>query len=160
MKLSTVLTTLAVATSCDAFSTGPISRPTTKVALNAANADASHESDKEEAGLMSRRAAATAMLTASLMAAPMVAQADTSLDLSLPSYDTKMSGFGDGTEAYSKGSGDEKEKQRAAMMKAEEARKEALAKKKAEQKEREEEDKRRAAAKKAEAQERLKNIWN
>ena len=73
------------------------------------------------------------MLASVIAVSPMVAQADTSLDFALPSYDTKMSGFGDGNEAYVKkgaiakegiledkmmtdpGS-DEKEKQRAAMQ--------------------------------------------
>ena len=170
MKLS-VLTTLAAASlsahnNCNAFSMGSTSRPSV-VALKASNGDS-------ESGPVSRRAAAAAM--ASLIAAsPMVAQAaETSLDFSLPSYDTKMSGFGDGNEAYVKkgsigGAGDqlmtdpgadEKEKQRAAMAKAEEARLEAKARKKAEQKAREEEDKRRAIEKKKRDKERLANIWN
>jgi paraquat-inducible protein B len=133
------------------------------VALKAANANA----NDEEAGLMTRRAAAAAMLlSASASLAPLAARADdTSLDFSLPTYDAKMSGFGEGKEAYLKTetvvqNGNEKEKQREAMAKAEEARKEALARKKAEQKEREEETKRRALEKKARDAERLKNIWN
>ena len=98
-----------------------------------------------------------------------------SLDFALPTYDTKMGGFGEGTEAYTKKGGDmktstslnmadpgadEKEKQLASMRKAEEARKSALAQKKAVQKEREDEDKRRAKEKKERDAERLKNIWN
>jgi len=98
----------------------------------------------------------------------------TSLDFSLPSYDTKMTGFGEGTEAFVKrgkiktstdalmadpGS-DEKEKEASSMRKAEEARKVALEQKKADQKERLEEDKRRAKEKKARDAERLKNIWS
>lgn len=98
-----------------------------------------------------------------------------SLDFSLPTYDTKMGGFGEGTEAYTKKGGemktstaefmadpgaDEKEKQLASMRKAEEARKDALAQKKAVQKEREAEDKRRAKEKKERDAERLKNIWS
>mmetsp|Transcript_6205 Transcript_6205/g.12824 ORF Transcript_6205/g.12824 Transcript_6205/m.12824 type:complete len:174 (-) Transcript_6205:202-723(-) len=172
MKLSVLTTTLATVAlstpNCSAFSTSSTSRPS--VALKAANADS-------ESGLLSRRAAAAAMLTSVIAVSPMVAQADTSLDFALPSYDTKMSGFGDGNEAYVKKGAiakegvledrmmtdpgaDEKEKQRAAMQKAEEARKEALAKKKAEQKAREEEDKRRAIEKKKRDKERLANIWS
>jgi len=98
----------------------------------------------------------------------------TALDFSLPSYDTKMTGFGEGTEAFVKrgkiktstdalmadpGS-DEKEKEASSMRKAEEARKVALEQKKADQKERLEEDKRRAKEKKARDAERLKNIWS
>ena len=174
MKLS-VLTTLAAASlsasNCDAFGVASTSRPAS-VAMKAANSETEADS-----GLVSRRAAATAML-GFIVASPMVAQAaDTSLDFSLPSYDTKMSGFGDGSEAYVKkgtigsdGSlqdklmtdpgADEREKQRASMAKAEEARLEAKAKKKAEQKMREEEDKRRAIEKKKRDKERLANIWN
>ncbi len=91
----------------------------------------------------------------------------TSLDFSLPSsYDPKMSGFGEGKEAYLNSptsnteSSSEKEKELIAMRRAEEARKEALAKKKAEAKAREEETKRRAELKKRENAERLKNIFN
>eukprot|EP00531_Pseudo-nitzschia_arenysensis_P016078 CAMPEP_0116149326 /NCGR_PEP_ID=MMETSP0329-20121206/18873_1 /TAXON_ID=697910 /ORGANISM="Pseudo-nitzschia arenysensis, Strain B593" /LENGTH=173 /DNA_ID=CAMNT_0003645603 /DNA_START=82 /DNA_END=603 /DNA_ORIENTATION=- len=172
MKLSIIATTLAATalSNCSAFTTTSASRPS--VALKAANGES------ESVGL-SRRAAAAAMLTGIVAASPMVAQAasDTSLDFSLPSYDTKMSGFGDGKEAYVKKGdiasdgilsdklmtdpgADEKEKQRASMQKAEEARKEALAKKKAEQKERDEEAKRRAIEKKKRDKERLANIWN
>jgi hypothetical protein len=99
----------------------------------------------------------------------------TSLDFSLPTYNTKMEGFGEGNEAFTKKGGDmktstsefmadpgadEKEKQLASMRKAEEARKDALAQKKAVQKEREAEDKRRAKEKKERDAERLKNIWS
>lgn len=119
------------------------------------------------AGLMALAAAPAAVLAAT-------EQASTSLDFALPSYDTKMLGFGEGSEAYViKGSiktstdalmadpgKDEKEKQLASMRKAEEARKEALTKKKAEQKERDEEGARRAKEKKERDAERLKNIWN
>ena len=181
MKLSVLTTALAAVTlsanNCNAFSTSrpaPRTTPVT-VALNAA----ANSDDSDDAGVVTRRAAAKAMFlsaSAALMASPMVAQADTSLDFALPSYDPKMSGFGDGNEAFvkkgtiSSGSvqsklltdpgGDEKEKQRAAMAKAEEARKEALVRKKAEQKDRDEETKRRAKEKKARDAERLKNIWS
>ena len=92
---------------------------------------------------------------------------DTSLDFSLPKYDAKMSGFGDGKEAVLNGSDDmtdpganEKAKQMEAMKKAEEARLEAKAAKKAQMRALEEEAKRRSELKKAENAERLKNIWN
>eukprot|EP00529_Nitzschia_sp_RCC80_P036004 CAMPEP_0113454098 /NCGR_PEP_ID=MMETSP0014_2-20120614/7691_1 /TAXON_ID=2857 /ORGANISM="Nitzschia sp." /LENGTH=166 /DNA_ID=CAMNT_0000345499 /DNA_START=118 /DNA_END=618 /DNA_ORIENTATION=- /assembly_acc=CAM_ASM_000159 len=92
---------------------------------------------------------------------------ETSLDFSLPKYDTKMSGFGDGKEAVLNGSNDmtdpgtnEKAKQMEAMKKAEEARLEAKAAKKAQMKALEEEAQRRSELKKAENADRLKNIWN
>lgn len=177
MKLP-LLTTLAVALSrseCNAFSASRNARNSAVVLKAANNVD-----NTDEAGIMSRRTAAATMFfsaSASLIAAPMAAQADTSLDFSLPSYDTKMGGFGEGNEAYVKKGAiakdgvtsdklmtdpgaDEKEKQLASMRKAEEARKEALAKKKAEQKERDDEAKRRAKEKKARDAERLKNIWS
>ena len=101
---------------------------------------------------------------------PMTAMADTtSLDFSLPKYDTNMQGFGDGTEAIlnTRGRADrtdpganEKEKQEESMRKAEEARQEAKAQKKAKQKALEEEAKRRAEEKKSRDAERLKSIWN
>jgi len=184
MKLS-VLTTLAVATlstdNCNAFSTNY--NPTTRnsvVALNAnANSDNNdNDNGNTESGFMTRRAAAAAMfLSASAGLAQAATAADTSLDFALPSYDPKMKGFGEGSEAYfKKGTivkngdvesqqmidpgADEKEKQLAAMRKAEEQRKVALAKKKADQKERDEESARRAKEKKARDKERLKDIWN
>lgn len=95
--------------------------------------------------------------------------ADTSLDFSLPSsYDPKMAGFGEGTEAYLNSAtsnnirerSSEKEKELIAMRKADEARREALAKKKADVKAREEESKRRAELKKKENAERLKTLFN
>mmetsp|Transcript_17222 Transcript_17222/g.39804 ORF Transcript_17222/g.39804 Transcript_17222/m.39804 type:complete len:172 (-) Transcript_17222:197-712(-) len=170
MKISVPQTLAVVALSshtCDAFST--LRQPARSTALKAANFD-----DTE--GVMTRRTAAA--VVASLVAAPMAAQAaETALDFSLPSYDSKMGGFGEGAEAYlkkgeiPKGGGtaselmtdpgsDEREKQAASMRKAEEARKIALAKKKAEQKERDEEAKRRAIEKKKRDKERLANIWN
>ena len=173
MKLSGPVSLVALALSthkCNAFSTSRSARSST-VALNAANSE-----DDGETGLMTRRTAAALLLStsASLVSGPVVA-ADTQLDFSLPSYDPKMAGFGEGSEAYVKkgtlksGSlqdklmtdpgADEKEKQRAAMAKAEEARKEAKERKKAEIKEREEEAKRRAKEKKARDKERLKNMF-
>ena len=174
MKISVVTTLAAVAHFSHngyAFSTlQSAPRTTTAVtALNAVNSD-----DVE--GFMTRRAAVA--MVASLVVTPMAAQAaETALDFSLPTYDSKMAGFGEGSEAYLKkgqilkdggtasqlmidpGS-DEREKQAASMRKAEEARKVALAKKKAEQKERDEEAKRRAIEKKKRDKERLANIWN
>ena len=171
MKI-TLLTTLAVALFSQSYAFSTRRRPgRTAVAttLSAASSDDIH-------GAVTRRTAVA--MVASFVAAPMAAQAaDTALDFSLPTYDSKMGGFGEGSEAYLKkgqivkdgvsGSklmidpgSDEKEKQIAAMKKAEEARKEALARKKAEQKERDEEAKRRAIEKKARDKERLANIWN
>jgi hypothetical protein len=107
-------------------------------------------------------AAAATLLLGFTLASPLPSVADgTSLDFALPSYDTKMRGFGEGTEARLTSAGaSEKEKQTVAMRKAEEARQEQLQKKKAEVKERQEEDKRRALEKKARDADRLKNIWN
>eukprot|EP00536_Pseudo-nitzschia_multiseries_P008378 jgi/Psemu1/287755/fgenesh1_pg.211_\ len=178
MKLFRV-TILAVALStsnCDAFSTCSNSRQAA-VELRATNTD---RVESEHAGVLSRRNAAAAMFftgAATLIAAPKASVADTSLDFSLPSYDTKMSGFGDGSEAFVKKGkianagevadalmtdpgADEKEKQAAAMRKAEEARKAAVAKKLADRKAAEEEAKRRAQEKKARDKERLKNMWS
>ena len=176
MKLA-VATTLALALSannCNAFSTSRNARNAV-VALKAVNNDNAENDD--DAGVMSRRTAAASIFSLIAVAAPMAAQADTQLDFSLPSYDTKMSGFGEGNEAFVKKGNilkegvtsnalmvdpgaDEKEKQLSSMRKAEEARKEALTKKKAEQKEREDETKRRAKEKKERDAERLKNIWS
>lgn len=107
-------------------------------------------------------AVVAATLTLGLtLASPLPSVADTDLDFSLPSYDTKMSGFGDGTEArLSRDGPTEKDRQAEALRKAEENRKELAEKKKAEAKARLEEDKRRAKEKKARDAERLKNIWN
>jgi len=146
--------------------------------MNAGNNDNAN-AENDDAGVMSRRTAAAVMFlsTSASLIAPMAARADTSLDFSLPSYDTKMSGFGEGSEVYVKKGNiskfgetsdalmtdpgaDEREKELAFMRKAEVARKDALAKKKAEQKEREEETKRRAKEKKERDAERLKNIWS
>ena len=119
---------------------------------------------------LGKATSAAALLLGWALMGPMTAMADTtSLDFSLPKYDTNMQGFGDGTEAIlnTRGRADrtdpganEKEKQEESMRKAEEARQQAKAQKKAQQKELEEEAKRRAAEKKARDAERLKNIWN
>mmetsp|Transcript_18774 Transcript_18774/g.52460 ORF Transcript_18774/g.52460 Transcript_18774/m.52460 type:complete len:183 (-) Transcript_18774:154-702(-) len=170
-----ILAVVLSASGCDAFSTPSHSRNAV-LALAAANTE---NSESDQTGVLSRRTAAAAIFTGavSLIAAPKGSVADTSLDFSLPSYDTKMSGFGEGNEAYIKkgkiaNSGeagdalmadpgsDEKEKQAAAMRKAEEARKAALAKKNAERKAMEEDAKRRAQEKKARDKERLKNMWS
>lgn len=83
------------------------------------------------------------------------------IDLSLPSYDTNMQGFGEGSEARlseAKG-GDEGEKQKEAMRKAEVARQARLIEKKAAAKTREEEAQARATAKKAAQADRFKEIF-
>jgi len=90
------------------------------------------------------------------------------LDFSLPTYDTKMSGFGAGTEAIlNTKSGDltdpgsnEKTKQSEAAMKAAIALKEKRIKEKEMKKLQYEADKQKALEKKARDAERLKNIWN
>ena len=178
MKLSvpTILAVVLSTNTCHAFTTSLNAR-NSAVALTTANTD---HTENENTGVVSRRTAAAAIFfsaSASLIAAPMVSVADTSLDFALPSYDTKMSGFGEGNESYIKkgkignageagdalmidpGS-DEKEKQAAAMRKAEEARKVALDKKNAERKALEEETKRRAVEKKARDKERMKKMWS
>lgn len=134
----------------------------------------------------SRRQALTASFAAAcsllVVDSVMAADAGTTLDFSLPKYDAKMQGFGEGSEAYSSklSSGstssssssdspsasftdpgaNEKDKQLRSMQLAEEARQAALAKKKAEAKMREEEDRRRAAEKKAKNAERFATIFN
>ena len=70
-----------------------------------------------------------ALLSGVALPPPAIAasQSYESLDFSLPSYDSKKTGFGDGTEAFldrpdgMKSGGAEAEKQAAAMKKAEEA---------------------------------------
>jgi hypothetical protein len=119
---------------------------------------------------LGKATSAAALLLGWTLMGPMTAMADsTSLDFSLPKYDTNMQGFGDGAEAIlnTRGRADrtdpganEKEKQEESMRKAEQARQEAKAQKKAKQQALEEEAKRRAAEKKARDAERLKNIWN
>ncbi|KAL3938492.1 MAG: hypothetical protein SGBAC_006608 [Bacillariaceae sp.] len=90
------------------------------------------------------------------------------LDFSLPSYDTKMSGFGEGTEAIlnSKSASltdpgaNEKSKQSDAALKAAIALKEKRTKDQEMKKMQYEADKQRSLEKKARDAERLKNIWN
>lgn len=89
------------------------------------------------------------------------------LDFSLPAYDTKMSGFGEGTEAILNKSSDltdpganEKTKQSEAAIKAALALKEKRFKEQEMKKLKYEADKQRALEKKARDAERLKNIWN
>ncbi|CAJ1963962.1 unnamed protein product [Cylindrotheca closterium] len=90
------------------------------------------------------------------------------LDFSLPSYDAKMSGFGEGTEAIlNKKTSDltdpganEKTKQSEAAMKAAIALKEKRTKEQEMKKLQYEADKQRAIEKKARDAERLKSIWN
>ena len=93
----------------------------------------------------------------------------TSLDFSLPKYDTQMGSFGSGAEAIlnTKGSADrtdpganEKEKQLESMRKAEEARLAAKQKKAEKFKALAEESNRRAAEKKARDAERIKTLFN
>jgi hypothetical protein len=110
----------------------------------------------------------------------------TSLDFSLPKYDTKMQGFGEGAEVYTSKIGtyspssssttnnnnnnnlllmtdpgaNEKDKQLRSMQLAEEARQVALAKKRAEAKLRDEESRRRAAEKNAKNSDRFASIFN
>jgi hypothetical protein len=83
------------------------------------------------------------------------------IDFSLPSYSADMQGFGQGAEARlseAKG-GDEAEKQKEAMRKAEAARQARLLKKKAEAKAREEEALAREKAKKEAQKDRFKEIF-
>lgn len=84
------------------------------------------------------------------------------LDFSLPSYDTKMSGFGEGKEAILNQNTENFEK----TLQEEASRKAALALRDKRIKDQEmrklqyEADKQRALEKKARDAERLKNIWN
>jgi hypothetical protein len=94
------------------------------------------------------------------------------LDFSMPKYgeSSKAAGFGMGSQATLNSQGtastltdpgaNEKEKQVAAMQKAEENRKVRVATEKAAKKEKELEYQQREAEKKLEKAERLKNIWN
>lgn len=90
------------------------------------------------------------------------------LDFSLPSYDTKMSGFGEGTEAVLNSKtksltdpgANEKAKQDEAAIKAAIALKEKRIKDQEMKKLQYEADKQKAIEKKARDAERLKNIWN
>jgi hypothetical protein len=95
-----------------------------------------------------------------------------SLDFSMPKYDSGKAsvgfGLGNSVTLNSKGTAstmidpgaNEKEKQAAAMKKAEENRKVRMATEKAAKKEKELEYQQREAEKKLEKAERLKNIWN
>jgi hypothetical protein len=118
------------------------------------------------------------------MAAAIETTGTTTLDFSLPRYDTKMQGFGEGTEAYTSKIGtsntssssssnnnnnlllmtdpgaNEKDKQLRSMQLAEEARQAALAKKRADAKLRDEETRRRAAEKQAKNADRFASIFN
>lgn len=83
------------------------------------------------------------------------------IDFSLPSYNPSMQGFGDGTEARlseAKG-GDEGDKQKEAMRRAEAARQARLVEKKEAAKAREEKGRARAQAKKAAQADRFKEIF-
>mmetsp|Transcript_31213 Transcript_31213/g.56552 ORF Transcript_31213/g.56552 Transcript_31213/m.56552 type:complete len:171 (-) Transcript_31213:174-686(-) len=83
------------------------------------------------------------------------------IDFSLPSYSADMQGFGQGAEARlseAKG-GNEAEKQKEAMRKAEAARQARLLEKKAEAKAREEEALAREKAKKEAQKDRFKEIF-
>jgi len=90
------------------------------------------------------------------------------LDFSLPSYDAKMSGFGEGTEAILNKKSDsltdpganEKTKQSEAAKKAAIALKEKRMKEQEMKKLQYEADKQKALEKKARDAERMKNIWN
>mmetsp|Transcript_128256 Transcript_128256/g.369372 ORF Transcript_128256/g.369372 Transcript_128256/m.369372 type:complete len:166 (+) Transcript_128256:123-620(+) len=165
MKAVTCATLLLGATTVVAgFSirSHPQSSPSTVMRLHAEKGQSHNK--------LAKATSAAALLLGWTLMGPMTAMADsTSLDFSLPKYDTNMQGFGDGTEAIlnTRGRADrtdpganEKEKQEESMRKAEEARQQAKAQKKAQQKALEDEAKRRAAEKKARDAERLKNIWN
>lgn len=91
----------------------------------------------------------------------LVITASETIDFSLPSYNPNMGGFGDGTEARlteAKG-GDEGNKQKEAMQKAEAARQERLKEKKEAAKAREQEERLRAKAKKEAQKDRFKEIF-
>jgi len=83
------------------------------------------------------------------------------IDFSLPSYNPNMGGFGEGTEAKLsevKG-GDERDKQKEAMLKAEAARQARLAQKKEDALVREAEGRARAEERKAAQADRFKEIF-
>lgn len=166
----------------DAFSSMKTSRATSSVLLKAAAKDQGM-GDMTTNLLATRRHVMTSGVAVALSwlatrdSAFAADSAATSLDFSLPKYDTKMQGFGEGSEAYSsKLNGEsssalpsatftdpganEKDKQLRSMQLAEEARQAALAKKKAEAKMREEEERRRAAEKKAKNAERFASIFS
>jgi hypothetical protein len=155
MKVITFATILLA--SATAFSPVVTTSPrSTTTALSAESKNDNHQ----------WKPAVAALLLGLTLASPMALADAASLDFSLPKYDTKMGGFGDGTEARLEarreltdpGSG-EKDKELAAMRKAEDARKERMKKEKEVKKERENEDKRRAMERKERDAERLKNIW-
>lgn len=80
------------------------------------------------------------------------------IDFSMPSYDSKSIGFGDGSQGQvteKKGASTESDLQAEAMKKAEAARQARLQQKREMMKAREAEDRARAEAKKAEAKERV-----
>jgi hypothetical protein len=173
MKTSVILASL-LAASAHGFSVARYSSSSTSSSTTESTRLHAKNSQPEEPvngqHLMTRRTQITQTAAAllGLVASPMMANAETSLDFSLPSYDAKMQGFGDGKEAIlnTKGSADrtdpganEKEKEQETMRKAEQGRLEAKARKKAEMQALEDESKRRAAEKKARDAERLKNIW-
>ena len=83
------------------------------------------------------------------------------LDFSLPTYDTKMSGFGEGKEAILNQSTEnlEKTRQLEASKKAAEALRDKRLKDQEMRKLQYEADKQKALEKKARDAERLKNIW-
>lgn len=169
MKKSTGIALLVLVSSTIAYSLVSIrQQPPRPHRSSTASLDA-HRSNVPNQSMLAVRTAGALLLGAACMMGPMVAVADTALDFSLPSYDTKMQGFGDGKEAILNTQGrldrtdpgaNEREKQLDAMRKAEEARLEAKAKKKAELKALEEEANRRAVERKARDAERLKNIWS
>ena len=168
MKTYKGITLLILASLTNAFSLVSVRLPPPKQRLSTATLDA-HRSNVPVPSIHATKAFAALLLGAACMMGPVVALAETSLDFSLPTYDTNMQGFGDGKEAIlnTRGRADrtdpganEQEKQVDAMRKAEAARVEAKLKKKAELKALEEEANRRAAERKARDAERLKNIWN
>lgn len=84
------------------------------------------------------------------------------IDFSMPSYDSKSIGFGDGSQGQvteKKGASTESDLQAEAMKKAEAARQARLQEKREAMKAREAEDRARAEAKKAEAKERVSALF-
>jgi hypothetical protein len=169
MKTHTGITLLVLASLTNAFSLVSVRLPPPKQRLSTATLDAHRSNNVPVPSIHATKTFVALLLGAACMMGPVVAVAETSLDFSLPTYDTNMQGFGDGKEAIlnTRGRADrtdpganEQEKQVDAMRKAEAARVEAKLKKKAELKALEEEANRRAAERKARDAERLKNIWN
>lgn len=164
MKPSDAISLLLLVAAGSAFSPPSVQRLQPRRTITDSRLEAHTSSSTSVA-----KTAAALLLGAACIMGPMCAMAETTLDFSLPSYDTNMQGFGDGKEAIlnTKGREDrtdpganEREKQLDAMRKAEDDRLAAKAKKKAELKALEEEANRRAAERKARDAERLKNIWN